>query len=428
MLEPARYPDLLNQGLPDTKMENDPFPPTSSRKAKESNSKMRSIRPEDFLPFTHPGAALPASLALKVITPEQLSLANKQANKIKKNEAKLIGDINTLREKFKHEEKFTPEIEKLFACMENTLVKSSEQVYTIQSLLNLDLYQAYNMVSRSSKQLPSHIKRADVDKFISDQAMAAAIAASEKAFNNLQKEEAAAAKKKKKRTKNVKNNSSTTNPEDELPTALLEATSTPQTNKSLPISPQELSKNTRRKLCQNWIKTTNYSFDPRVKRWGTNNFGKIRGFTDKGLYKYQDRSKEDLKKLKFYHYPIGTEKFLNEIFSFPTETGAGMYCRFKQDGQSTYGVIFFGINENRIYHMFFEEMDEARIKRMDIFTTDNKDFSDNYENVTLENNHEEIVGNYSAYLSKKGNIKIKYPDGNSIKIFLANKDLLLKSI
>jgi hypothetical protein len=192
------------------------------------------------------------------------------------------------------------------------------------------------------------------------------------------------------------------------------ATSSPA---PLNLTPEAL----RNVQCQKWMQERSFSFHPRVKRWWTDDLTKIQQFIDfdsmgKPIQKYLNYTPEALKKMKAYHDLPGVYKFLNPIYSFPTDTGFGMMCVVKREGLSdAFGVLYFGIDNGKIYHQFFEECDPAFMQSLDVFKGA---FVPKCEAGSPENSESETVGTYSATVSVEGVVTITCPEReSSMQIF-----------
>ncbi|MBA3816880.1 MAG: hypothetical protein H0X29_10265 [Parachlamydiaceae bacterium] len=351
----------------------------------------------------------------KTMSPEEFKAQDDEAKKIFKSVADLNEKVFEFTQRKKSEGKWTPELAQVFELIDKSLEESVAPVKQISSFFSNHFnLGAYLRLAEKMKISPSEIKKSDVEQFVQAEAAEAA----DRAFQKLSLEEENNSKKtgKKKKGKKVPAviyHSVQNVTENTPPVPLLNSISTSKNPALL-----------RAAQCRKWVEKKSLPLHSRVKRWNTDDPEKIRQFTDHGVFNYASRTDKELQKLKFYHYPIGAEKFLNKIYSFPTDTGAGMLCKIQRNGLSTCGALYFGIDKGRIYHIFFEELDQARIDRMDIFKTKCVNSQLKSEPNDQANKDFELVGDYSAKLSRKGNVKISYPNGSSIKIYPARLDLL----
>lgn len=113
-------------------------------------------------------------------------------------------------------------------------------------------------------------------------------------------------------------------------------------------------------LIQEITKINNYSLHPRVgKRWESKEINKL-----KEIDGYAGLTEEELRLQRAMHFLPGLDKVLAHpvakvAYFFPTDRGAGAFCRLTYAGESHYGIVYYGYKEQegnlQIYHRYLSK-------------------------------------------------------------------------
>ncbi len=174
---------------------------------------------------------------------------------------------------------------------------------------------------------------------------------------------------------------------------------------------------------------------PRVRRWRIEDPEQIRYFTDKSkkgetIMRYRLLSPAQILFQRAMHYLPGTERVWKslthrEIYTFPTDRGAGMVARLSYNQKVKNGILYFGGNEKYdIFHRYFEEMTftdrknnvflDSAIELMEEKLDLEQDFLQEWEG--MEEFHVSMLEN--------GALTFTYSDHHSVTIYPLNKELL----
>ena len=154
---------------------------------------------------------------------------------------------------------------------------------------------------------------------------------------------------------------------------------------------------------------------PRISRWKTSDVNKIREFIDTRsdgtkFMRHADLNPEEIQEQHARHYVPGTERLLldndfRKRYAFPTNRGYGMLAQLSFNGIKTNGILYIGIDDNKIvFHKYFEDVQ---------FSTSTKNWLVDNEESHQEEQHykdEEWISNFDfvSELSDKGVFKFTY--------------------
>ncbi len=113
--------------------------------------------------------------------------------------------------------------------------------------------------------------------------------------------------------------------------------------------------------------------DRRVYRWWKAgdevDFKEIRGFSDRingvRVFQYKYLDKNALQEQFTHHSFPGLQTVFDDErrrqnYTFPTDRGFGVFCLLIQGSKKLHGNIYFGIDQNKIYHMQFVPLTNAK--------------------------------------------------------------------
>lgn len=126
------------------------------------------------------------------------------------------------------------------------------------------------------------------------------------------------------------------------------------------------------------------------------------------------------------HYLPGTEKIFadekdRKIYTFPSKQGLGMISQLQIGEENHYGILYFGIgNDKIIFRRFLEVCDPVSI--VNAFRAGPQEMCTAIE---LRDDSWVSTTDYQFTLSKKGVIAMSFPDEeHTMQIFPVRKDLL----
>ncbi len=197
-------------------------------------------------------------------------------------------------------------------------------------------------------------------------------------------------------------------------------TSTRPTRKK--VSPQQL----KARYLQSLYQRKSNNEHPRVtKRWQTQDPDIIRQY--KG---YEGLSADEILYQRARHYLPGIEKIFAEpkdrkIYTFPTDSGVGMFCAFNYQDDTEFGAIYFGIGKTDkvIFHKYFKPIEPSELAKSAIFH-DSVAVSVEEDGIVDEGEWKHTL-KYQFDLAENGVVKVKYPgESHYIEVYPLRKDLL----
>jgi len=172
-----------------------------------------------------------------------------------------------------------------------------------------------------------------------------------------------------------------------------------------------------------------YKEAPRVtRRWQTRDIDKIKRFADKSrthgiVFHYTNLNQEQIIEQRAKHYLPGLDRIFSnildrKIYTFSTDRGLGMMAQLMRNNKPPeYGVIYFGINGNTIYHRYFEQQTKDDVL--------NKIFTDHtYEECPDDTDDWFTPSGYSFEVLNNGLINVTFSnESHYVNIFPVRPDL-----
>lgn len=247
--------------------------------------------------------------------------------------------------------------------------------------------------------------------------------AAEQAAEELIAAESSARNKGKKRQKGRRRASKCTAPKPKATTAQQQVAPIAEAN-AASQSPEQA---TAQYLAQLQGRVPHYKFAPRVRRWETKNHDDIRAFVDKGGARHYAEIKDDAEILQHrsYHLMPGVEKIFCapqnlKTYTFPTKTGLGLMVMFKRGEEEVFGMLYFGIDRNLIYHRQFVPLKKQDTARSILEETHGKLPSDR-----APQDDWSTTTRFIFHMETEGVIRIEYPtEDYEISVFPIQKELL----
>lgn len=207
------------------------------------------------------------------------------------------------------------------------------------------------------------------------------------------------------------------------------------------LSTSELREAQRTAFILKLYQSSMYCIDlPRVRRWKTEDLEQIRQFTDKSkmgetMVPYQHLSDAEILLQRARHYLPGTERLwkssvYREIYTFPTDRGAGVVAQLSYQQSSWNGILYFGGTEKyKLFHRYFEEVALADRKRnifLDVQAceTQIEAIEENSDLGQFPSQEWVSKEDFQVSMLENGALKFTYSDAHSITIYPLNKELL----
>lgn len=178
---------------------------------------------------------------------------------------------------------------------------------------------------------------------------------------------------------------------------------------------------------------------PRVRRWVTEDPEQIRHFTDKSaigetITHYEHLSVAEVLFQRAMHYLPGTERLWKsrvhrEIYTFPTDRGAGVVAQLSYNRQECNGILYFGCDEKyRLFHRYFEEVEFTNLKNNIFLDTKSEAMREKLDLKQTSSQDWMSTEDFQVTMLENGALKFSYSDNHFITVYPLNKELLNRQL